>query len=197
MTRQAILDAAERLFDEQGFDGATVAQIADAANVSVKTLFTYFSSKEDLVFGTEESTRDALVDAVRSRAPGTPALDAVRDFVDAMVDDFDQVHGLEGFHRTIGKSAALQARLLVTFDRYEEALAKVLAEEAGAETPDPPTRLAAAQLVLLLRTVTSQEVRVLVARHPLSVQQQILRDCVGRSADMLADGLADYAVRRA
>ena len=37
MTRQAILDAAERLFEERGFEHVTVAQIADAANVSVKT----------------------------------------------------------------------------------------------------------------------------------------------------------------
>ncbi|NED91890.1 helix-turn-helix transcriptional regulator, partial [Streptomyces sp. SID11233] len=50
MTRQAILDAAEALFARDGYEGVTVAQIADRANISVKTLFTYFSSKEDLAF---------------------------------------------------------------------------------------------------------------------------------------------------
>ncbi|MFI5888412.1 TetR/AcrR family transcriptional regulator [Streptomyces sp. NPDC051554] len=195
LTRQGILDAAERLFDEQGFDGTTVVQIADAANVSVKTLFTYFDSKEDLVFGGEGATRDALVAAVRERPAGTSALDAVRGFVDAMVDDYDRVHGLEGFHRTIGDSPALQARVLVTFDRFETALAEVLAAEAGASAVDPASRLAAAQLVLLLRILTTQEVRDLVARHPLSKQQEILRTWVGRAADALAEGLATHPAR--
>ncbi|MGI8447637.1 MAG: helix-turn-helix domain-containing protein [Streptosporangiaceae bacterium] len=50
LTRAAIADAAQRRFGERGFGHVTVAEIADAANVSVKTLFVYFRSKEDLAF---------------------------------------------------------------------------------------------------------------------------------------------------
>ena len=53
MTRRALVDAAQRLFEERGYDGVTVAEIADAADVSVKTLFTYFAAKEDLAFAEE------------------------------------------------------------------------------------------------------------------------------------------------
>jgi AcrR family transcriptional regulator len=69
-TRQALLDAAERLFEAHGYDRVTVAQIADAANISVKMLFTYFASKEDLAFGDEARLRDALVSAIAARPTG-------------------------------------------------------------------------------------------------------------------------------
>ena len=50
LTRDAIFAAADRLFAQRGFENVTVAEIADAANVSVKTLFTYVSAKEELIF---------------------------------------------------------------------------------------------------------------------------------------------------
>ncbi len=64
LVRRAILDSAERLFEARGFDAVTVAEIADAANVSVKTLFVYFRSKEDLAFAVT-GLIDALVAALR------------------------------------------------------------------------------------------------------------------------------------
>ena len=50
LTREAIFATADRLFAERGFENVTVAEIADAANVSVKTVFTYVSGKEELIF---------------------------------------------------------------------------------------------------------------------------------------------------
>jgi AcrR family transcriptional regulator len=47
LTRAAIFAAAERLFSERGFENVTVAEIADAANISVKTLFTYQRLREE------------------------------------------------------------------------------------------------------------------------------------------------------
>src|ERR1700759_1383765 len=76
LTREAILTAAGRLFEERGFDDVTVAQIADAANVSVKTLFVYFRSKEDLVF-TDTWLLDLCLDALGQRPPGTDPGEAI------------------------------------------------------------------------------------------------------------------------
>src|SRR4051794_37232709 len=53
-TRLAISDVATRLFVEHGFEHVTVAQIAEAAEVSTKTVFNYFTSKEELFFDRAE-----------------------------------------------------------------------------------------------------------------------------------------------
>ncbi len=49
-TRRRLLETATTLFSERGFDQVSVAEIADAADVSKMTVFNYFDSKEDLVF---------------------------------------------------------------------------------------------------------------------------------------------------
>ena len=60
-TRRAISDVATRLFAEQGFEAVTVAQIAAAAEVSIKTVFNYFTTKEDLFFDRAGELIDVLV----------------------------------------------------------------------------------------------------------------------------------------
>jgi hypothetical protein len=68
-TRAAIRDAAMRLFDEQGFSGTTIDQIAADAEVSRATVLNYFATKEDIVFGDAPAAVDSLRDWPRS-VPG-------------------------------------------------------------------------------------------------------------------------------
>ena len=75
-TRQLILDAATRLFVERGFDGVTVTEIARAAELSEMTVFNYFPTKEDLVFGRMEFFEEQLVAAVQQRPPDESAVAA-------------------------------------------------------------------------------------------------------------------------
>lgn len=79
-TRQRISDHATRLFEQHGFERVTLAQVAEAADVSVKTVTNYFGAKEDLFFDAEPDILDALVDAVRSRGSASPT-QAVRPLV--------------------------------------------------------------------------------------------------------------------
>lgn len=163
LTRQSILTAAERLFDERGFGSVTVAEIADAANVSVKTLFVYFRSKEDLVF-TDSWLLDLCLDALRTRPQGTSPGEAITGALAALLRDGKHTvsDAIEGFHRGYGDSAALHSRLLRIWEQYEDSITAALAAEAGG-APDPAIRWQAIRLVGILRTLTSPELRAAIA----------------------------------
>ena len=80
-TRQLIADTARRLFAERGFEGVTVAEIAREVDVSEKTVFNYFPTKEDLFYSRLEAFEDELVSAIRDREPGESIAAAFGDFL--------------------------------------------------------------------------------------------------------------------
>src|SRR6266545_4243779 len=80
-TRQAIAEAAKRLFLERGFDQVSVAEVARAADVSEQTVFNYFPSKEDLVFERMDAFEQELLAAVRERPAGESVLRAFVRFI--------------------------------------------------------------------------------------------------------------------
>ena len=75
--REQITDAALRLFAERGFDGVTIEQIADAAEVSRRTFFRYFARKEDVIVAWKEQMADELRAALAERPEQEAPLDAV------------------------------------------------------------------------------------------------------------------------
>jgi AcrR family transcriptional regulator len=153
-TRARILEVAEQLFEQRGYDDVTVAEIADGADVSVKTLFVYFRSKEDLAFA-DTSLLDALVTAVG--APERSPARAVGEVLDAALDAPDPASaGIEGYFRRAGDSPALRSRLLRLWAECEDAVADAL---AGGSPAGPADRLTAIALVGIVRTFTSPEVR--------------------------------------
>jgi AcrR family transcriptional regulator len=205
LTRAAIFAAAERLFGERGFENVTVAEIADAANISVKTLFTYVRAKEELLFSDDPDILDALVAAVRNRAAGQSPLDVVTaTLLAAVEDDTDGSDGagrtgLEGFHRMIGQSPAVRSRLRAMWDETEDALTDALAQPGDGPRERADHRLTAAQLMVPVRTITSQEVRASVARAAqaapardrVSAEREALRDWIRQAASRLARGLQE------
>lgn len=159
LTRQAILDAAARLFAEHGYDNVTVADIADAATVSVKTLFVYFRSKEDLVFA-ESDLLDALLAGLDAREPGVSAAQAVADVLITVIhDEAGAARGLEDYHHAYGGSVSLRSGLLRMWSEWEDRVTEHLAGDAPAT---PMNRLHAIQLVGLVRTTTSPELRAAI-----------------------------------
>lgn len=71
-TRQRISDIATGLFLEHGFVTVTVAEVAEAADVSVNTVYNYFPAKEDLFLDRGEAVVDRLSGYVRGRRAGSP-----------------------------------------------------------------------------------------------------------------------------
>lgn len=66
-TRERIVEAALTLFLDRGFEAATVDEIAAAADVSKRTFFDYFPSKEDVVFAWQDAFGGALAEAIAAR----------------------------------------------------------------------------------------------------------------------------------
>src|SRR6478609_11486862 len=80
-TRETIAGAARRLFAERGYYETTLPDIAEAADVSTRTIFAYFPSKEDILFSDFPIMKEALDQALAERPEGEDALETVRKFI--------------------------------------------------------------------------------------------------------------------
>src|SRR6202035_2173045 len=79
-TRERIARVALELFAERGYDETTLADIAEAADVSPRTIFAYYESKEDILFCEEGVFLERLREMLEERPPGTTTIDAIREF---------------------------------------------------------------------------------------------------------------------
>src|SRR5581483_7017033 len=69
-TRRAVVEAATALFERDGYEQTTVAEIAAAAEIGTRTFFSYFASKEDVLFPDGDARIQAAIDAIADRRPG-------------------------------------------------------------------------------------------------------------------------------
>src|SRR5918994_1580425 len=76
--RTALTEAALKLFQENGFDATTVNDIAHLADMSPRTFFRYFDTKEDVVFQDAPRQLDALRESLRMRPAGETKTAALR-----------------------------------------------------------------------------------------------------------------------
>jgi AcrR family transcriptional regulator len=140
-TREQIADTAWRLFAERGFDEVPVAEIAREAEVSEATVFNYFPTKEDLVFGRMEAFEEDLLGAIRERPEDESLVQAFGRFVlrpRGFIGSSDPaaMEGLRTVARVITGSAALLAREREILERYTITLAAVIAEERRMAADD-------------------------------------------------------------
>lgn len=134
-TRATIVEAAMDLFTANGFDQVTVAQIARRAEVSEATVFNYFRTKEDLVYGGLDDFWAHLLRAVEQRADGVGSLAAFRGFMlnqRPPAETAQDHERLAAITRMIVSSPALLARERESYERGAQALAVAI-----ARGPDP------------------------------------------------------------
>jgi AcrR family transcriptional regulator len=86
-TREQIIEAAMGLFAERGYQATTIADIASEADIAPRTFFSYFPSKEAVVFHNVDRDLDTLASALRDRLPGETAFDALRRWIDAILEE--------------------------------------------------------------------------------------------------------------
>jgi AcrR family transcriptional regulator len=144
-TRQALSEAALRLFLERGFDKVTVAQIAEAADSAVTTLFAHFpGGKEALILGDGAERAAALTAAVRERGPDVSILDALQAFL-VTRGPFDPQPSPEFRRRTdlVVRTPALRAYARKLWTENEAVLAAAIAEAAGKPADDLSARVLA------------------------------------------------------
>src|SRR3954468_5326405 len=130
-TREAIADAAMRLFHARGFDAVTVAEVARAADVSEKTVFNHFPTKEDLVFEHTVEHVQARIEAIRLRPPGVPLIRVFEaeamGFLDRLEDG--PVEPLLAVPRLVRTSPALRDRLLLAYEQEVVALVAAVTDD--------------------------------------------------------------------
>jgi AcrR family transcriptional regulator len=155
-TREQIIEAAMGLFAERGYHATTIADIATAADVAPRTFFSYFPSKEAVVFHNVDRDLDGLASALRDRLPDETAFDALRRWIDGMYDSWMAEED----------DAALRKRLcredegLTNFQggvmaRIHELLLEAIAKDLD-ESPDSlRPRLVAAAAVAALTSLES------------------------------------------
>jgi AcrR family transcriptional regulator len=153
-TRQQIIEAAMGLFAERGYPATTIADIAEAADVAPRTFFSYFPSKEAVVFHNANRDVDRLAGALRDRLPGETAFDALRRWVDTMFDEWageeDQALLRKRLCREDEGLANFQGGLMARMhELLLGAIADDLAEPADALRP----RLVAAAAVAALTSL--------------------------------------------
>jgi AcrR family transcriptional regulator len=197
-TRLAISHVATELFIERGFDRVTVAEIADAAGVSVNTIFNYFKTKEDLFFDRAEEVEEAASQVVLTRFPGESAVDALARVIAAAIAQGTGIfaaRNLKPFLATVEKSPALKARARVLFERAQERLGATLADDVGAPPDDPQPRVVAAQIMGVLGLVAGEfQRRVLRGESATAYRRELARLCqLGFGS--LRDGVGGYAKR--
>jgi len=199
-TRTQIAETARRLFGERGFEGVTVADVAEAADVSQKTVFNYFPTKEDLVYWRLGSFEDELLGAIRDRAPGEPALAAFRRFLLAqrgLLGESDPAarEQLVALTRMITESPALLAREQQILAGYTGSLAALLRKETGAAEDDiAPCVAANAMMGAHAALIAYARRRILEGGSRKRIRDDV-RAQGEQALARLEHGLADYATR--
>lgn len=145
-TRRALRMRALELFAAKGFSRVTVEDIADAADVSPRTFFNYFPSKESVIFGTEpevvDSLRRELVAAPVSLSPLEALQEVIGERMRSIADEAAQL-GREpaeivALMKEAATDPAFRAARAAEMASMERTLAEGLAERLGTDIERDP-----------------------------------------------------------
>jgi AcrR family transcriptional regulator len=187
-THENLRVAARELFEERGYDDVTVAEIAERAQVSVKTLFQHFPSKEELLITELDAVHEELIRALSRRDRSMTPLEAVTAWLIEWESERPS-DGFERFMRMVGSGPSVEAMRRRLYDEWENRVVVILADEANEARPTPRTRLLAAQLIAMIRVLSSPEAREFVERYPPDQRKEAHEACMREAAALLAGGL--------
>ena len=167
-TREAIASAALRLFAERGYDQTTLAEIAEAADVSPRTIFGYYEGKEDILLCEESNFLEILKQRLDARPPGTTTFDAIREFVSS-VGTPDASAMLR--KQIIAANPSLLMRMRAKHAEVEPLLAASVAKDLDTDPDDIRPRLVAASMMAGVSAVRDQLFKAASAGSPASHEE--------------------------
>jgi AcrR family transcriptional regulator len=154
-TREAIAWAARELFAERGYHETTLPDIAEAADVSTRTIFAYFPSKEDILFSDFALMKEALAQALAERPEGEDALETVRTFI-LSLNDRKKSKVDDQLSLCIANDETLRNHLRARLAALEELIAPAIAKDLGASANDLRPQVVAASLTAAFNVLSEQ-----------------------------------------
>jgi AcrR family transcriptional regulator len=205
LMRQLISDTATMMFVERGFEEVRVAEVAAACDVSEKTVYNYFPTKESLILDREEGMAADIRRALGpDGAPMSPVdavigliTDDVSRLFDHWGDDHDQPVDLQIVHRFMDlmeRTPSLRAAQRDMMDRLVEVAARAMAARAGVDPDDPEPQIAAHALLGLWRLQYRATRKYSDGtRSAAEVRDQVLAE-VRRAARLIDTGLWSFGM---
>lgn len=169
-TRAAITLAAQELISTRGFDAVTVNDIARAADVSHRTFYRYFPSKEDALLAAFRDFLDDFVALVAARPPTEHPLESLLGTLDTIAeampvdaDSFNWIYELIEGEPALG---GVQHRLLI---EAQDRLTGLFASRLGAPSNSLEPRLFAAAATASYQAAVRTWVRIPRADRTMTV----------------------------
>lgn len=131
-TRRALRAAALRLAVEKGPEQLTIEEIADAADVSVRTFFNYFPGKDEAIVGWDEESRAVMAQRLLDRPAEEPPLLAMRNFVHQMLEHAEEWADQRAtLHRLVHDHPVLLPTFLGAYHELERMLLGAMVTRLG------------------------------------------------------------------
>jgi AcrR family transcriptional regulator len=141
--------AALELFEEQGFDATTVAEIAERAGLTKRTFFRYFTDKREVLFRGREELEELVVTGVLAAPQSASPLEAAGAGLDAAADMFEELRPFSTRRqRVIAAAPELQERELIKLSTLAAAVAQALRRRG---VTDPAATLSSEAAITVFR----------------------------------------------
>lgn len=181
-TRQALVTAAAELFERDGYEQTTIADIAAAAEIGTRTFFSYFASKEELLFPESDGRIEAAIAAIATRRPGERPASVLLRALTTVGDESDDMTGRLGALRLrlIRTVPSVRGRALQMQLDAQREIARYLA----AAYPDELDEVRAAALVGAFIGAISAALQVLLDEAEAPDDPATVRTAMRQATDV-------------
>ncbi len=199
--RELISNTATLMFLERGFDEVKVSEVAAACDVSEKTIYNYFPTKESLVLDREEESAVELRKALGPDGEFASPVDAMvgvlrtelENFVNYLsTTDMSSFPQIADFNDLIDSTPSLKAARADMIERLAQIAAESMAERAGVDPSDPEPQIAADALTSLWRIFYRAIVKYSLEDMSMDALRESVMGDVARAARLLDTGLWSF-----